>query len=157
MNFKEYLNYDPITGKIIWIKRTSKSSRVAIGGSAGWDNGEGYICIEVNNIKYQAHRLAWYLYYGKWPKGQIDHINGIRDDNRVENLRDVTVSQNCFNRDYHRDNTIRPLLNIMYRKSKDFYEVIVKNKYIGGSKDINKAIIIRDKYLTQVKLNDNMQ
>jgi hypothetical protein len=157
MNFKEFLKYDPITGIITWIKKTSPFSRISIGDIAGWDNGDGYKCIEINGITYKEHRLAWFLYYNKWPENQIDHINGNKSDNRISNLRDVTVSKNNLNRDYHRNISLRPLLNIMYRKNKDFYEVIVKNKYIGGSKDLDKAIYLRDKYLTSLKNNDSLQ
>lgn len=45
-----------------------------------------------------AHRLAWFLHYGVWPAGSIDHINGIRHDNRLVNLRDVTAAENSMNR-----------------------------------------------------------
>lgn len=44
-----------------------------------------------------AHRLAWFLHYGKWPSGEIDHRNTIRSDNRIVNLRDVTSGQNQKN------------------------------------------------------------
>ena len=61
----------------------------------------GYIVatIKINNKIYEirAHRLCWFLYYGKVPKNFIDHINGSRDDNRITNLRDVTNQENQFN------------------------------------------------------------
>lgn len=156
MNLKEYLHYNPNTGIFTWIKLSSKYSRIKIGQKAGCNNGAGYICIEINNKNYKAHRLAWYLYYGTWPKGQIDHINGVKEDNRINNLRDVTSSTNSKNRTYHRKRELRPLLNIHYRKSKDFYEVIINNKYIGGSIDLNRAIQIRDNYLTTKSNTDTI-
>ena len=47
---------------------------------------------------YPTHRLAWLMAYGVWPSGDIDHINGDRQDNRLCNLRDVSHSRNLFNR-----------------------------------------------------------
>jgi hypothetical protein len=45
-----------------------------------------------------AHRLAWFLYHGVWPKEQVDHINNVRDDNRILNLREATSFENQCNR-----------------------------------------------------------
>ena len=54
---------------------------------------------------YKAHRIAWALHYGYFPENDIDHINGIRDDNRIENLRDVTRSDNMMNAKKYSRNT----------------------------------------------------
>jgi len=71
------------------------------GSSAGAVSGsqmsKGYLQIGVNKRKYLAHRLAWFYVYKVWPDGQIDHINGIKTDNRIENLRCVTNKQNHEN------------------------------------------------------------
>ena len=85
----ENILYDPITGKF-----TRKVGKNKVGSL----DKDGYLCIKVSNKTYKAHRLAWYLHYGDWPKDQLDHINGIRNDNRIENLREVTSQQNNFNR-----------------------------------------------------------
>ncbi len=61
-----------------------------------------YLIVRYNKRQLMAHRVAWYLYYKEWPKGQIDHINGVRDDNRLSNLRVVTQRQNQQNRATHR-------------------------------------------------------
>jgi len=147
MKIKDYLNYCPNTGNFTWLcDRGTNKVKNKIAGSI---HSDGYLTIQINGKSYKAHRLAWHYHYNKWPSGQIDHINGIKNDNRIENLRDVTSSENSKNRLYHRDRTLKPLLNIHYRKSKDFYEVIINNKYIGGSIDLNTAIQIRDNYLTK--------
>lgn len=58
---------------------------------------DGYIVVKVGKKNYFAHRLCWYLAYGTWPTKQIDHVNGVRDDNRLCNLREATPSQNAHN------------------------------------------------------------
>jgi hypothetical protein len=63
----------------------------------GTSNGFGYLRITVLGKSYYAHRLAWFYMNGEWPD-QIDHINGIKSDNRIENLRNVTVQQNNQNK-----------------------------------------------------------
>jgi len=69
------------------------------GQSCGWLCANGYIYVTTKGgRKVLAHRLAWLLTYGDWPVGDIDHINHDRSDNRLENLRELTRSQNLFNR-----------------------------------------------------------
>ncbi len=46
---------------------------------------------------YKAHRIAWYLHYGEWPEGMIDHVNRNKNDNRIENLRLVSNRYNQHN------------------------------------------------------------
>jgi hypothetical protein len=58
----------------------------------------GYRCFKINGRNYRLNRLVWFYTYGVWPKNQIDHINGIRDDDRLVNLRDVTHFINQQNR-----------------------------------------------------------
>jgi hypothetical protein len=101
---KKYLNYDPETGVF---KRKINSGKAKIGDVAGGINGSGYICIRINSVKYRAHRLAWLYVHGKFPDNQIDHINRVKNDNRIDNLRDVTQSVNARNRDLLSTNTCR--------------------------------------------------
>ncbi len=90
------LSYDHLTGALHWRKRragTMHSNLLA--GSIAHD---GYLTIKVLGKTYRAHRLAWTLHYGVHPTKQIDHCNGIRSDNRIENLREATQSKNNANR-----------------------------------------------------------
>lgn len=87
--------YEPDTGKLIWIDEGI--NRAKLGTEAGFDNGQGYlqVCLQTKSIKF--HRLCWALYYGAWPKKHIDHRNGDKKDNRIENLREATMADNCRN------------------------------------------------------------
>lgn len=88
---KEILHYEPASGIFTWKKAIAKS--LVIGSAAGTING-GYRCIIIGYDRYRAHRLAWFYVYGVWPNKYLDHINGARDDNRIENLREATTQQN---------------------------------------------------------------
>jgi hypothetical protein len=91
MNPKEILNYDPATGAFVWLVNRSRTAKR--GAKAGRICGAGYVYIG----RMLAHRVAWKYVTGKWPNGQIDHINGNRTDNRWSNLRLSTHSLNQQN------------------------------------------------------------
>lgn len=91
---KQYLHYDKDTGIFTRLIRTSCS--VKIGDVAGCVDC-GYIRLTLLGKKYHAHRLAWLYMTGKWPKQEIDHINGVRSDNKICNLREATHSENMKN------------------------------------------------------------
>jgi hypothetical protein len=95
---KSILQYDKDTGLFTWVINKS-GIRGLIAGSIDF---KGYRIIGINNKRYRSHRLAWLYVYGKLPMGIIDHINGIVDDNRIENLRDVTSRINNQNTKSHR-------------------------------------------------------
>lgn len=93
---KSLLHYNPETGLFTRMKRTS--NRITVGEASGSPDAKGYLCIRLEGKTHKAHRLAWLYVHGKWPDGEIDHINNQVADNRISNLRDVSKSLNQQNR-----------------------------------------------------------
>jgi hypothetical protein len=93
---REVLNYDATTGVFTW--RTKTSRKVVVGREAGSMKPSGYVSVRIDGPNYYAHRLAWLYVYGEWPAAEVDHINGVKDDNRISNLRQATRKQNMENR-----------------------------------------------------------
>lgn len=93
---RSLLYYDPNTGVFTW--RVKRGGTAEIGTVAGCRKDSGYRVISLYDRLYREHRLAWLYMYGIWPPDEIDHINGVRDDNRINNLREATRKQNSANR-----------------------------------------------------------
>lgn len=91
---REYLLYDAKTGDLRWAK---SSGRVRAGALVGNPHCGGYIELSCRKYKMLAHQAAWVIMTGEWPTCQIDHKNRIKNDNRWDNLRIATPSQNAAN------------------------------------------------------------
>ncbi|WP_314721489.1 HNH endonuclease signature motif containing protein [Rahnella variigena] len=99
--------YSADTGSFIWkvrpIKHFSRPADHAgfnnahAGKPAGCMGNNGYVGVGLNRKKFQVHRLIWLMFYGYMPEC-IDHINGIRHDQRIANLRNVSITENNRNR-----------------------------------------------------------
>ena len=124
---KELLHYDPETGEFTRLVRVSNQKA---GVTAGYLNNRGYIQIKVDGKLYSAHRLAWLYVHGKFPDNDIDHINRVKDDNRIVNLRDVTCSQNQWNTVARRNG----LKGVTYHKRDRRWQAVIttnkKKKYL---------------------------
>lgn len=92
---REVLHYDPETGYFKWALRIS--SKCPSGKLAGTITHWGYAHTKVDKEGHYCHRLAWLYMTGGWPQHDVDHINGVRHDNRWANLRDVTRRMNLQN------------------------------------------------------------
>lgn len=90
----DVLDYNKETGVFIWLKKLS--ARGAVGKIAG-TTSYGYNAINIDGVRYFAHRLAWLYVYGQWPKQEIDHIDRNRRNNAISNLRDVSRIVNALN------------------------------------------------------------
>lgn len=93
---RELFSYNPETGSITWAVRRCG---VKCGSEAGTDH-KGYRRVRIDAKFILAHRLAWAIHYGRWPHEQIDHINQNKSDNRINNLREASHSDNMVNRTY---------------------------------------------------------
>lgn len=100
---KALLSYDPLTGLFTWNghMRGVRRGKTSVGHLAA----HGYITIRLDRKPYYAHRLAWLYITGDWPPEEIDHISGVRSDNRIANLRLANRLGNLVNRPRRRDNT----------------------------------------------------
>lgn len=94
-NLKKLVSYNPSTGEFTWVN--PKGWRVKRGDRAGTLLGTGYVSIGISGKKYLAHRLAWAFVHGIWPNCDVDHINQIKTDNRISNLRLASRTQNMAN------------------------------------------------------------
>lgn len=101
---RSVLNYDPITGVFTWIGSRGRFGAKP-GLQAGYIDTRGYVHICLNRSLFKSHRLAWLFVYGKWPDGDVDHINGQPGDNRIANLRDISHAQNLLNTKLFATNT----------------------------------------------------
>lgn len=96
------LRYDPETGYFFALHSVKQ---VPAGARAGSLSNKGYWRIKIGNREYSAHRLAWLYVHGEFPSGALDHINRVRDDNRIVNLRPASFVENGQNRGLARNNT----------------------------------------------------
>lgn len=131
----EMFNYDSDTGNFIH-KKTVKGGKRK-GDIAGSPHNCGYLQITINGNKYLLHRLIFMYFYGRWPN-QIDHINGRRSDNRIENIRECDFSKNHGNKRLNRNNT-SGYKGVFYIKSSGRWMTYVAHKYIGTFKTKEEA------------------
>jgi hypothetical protein len=121
--FNKTIRYEQDTGRLFY-KRSGKEAKAR--------SRSGYIVIWHHDRLYQGHRVAWLLSHGAWPKNDIDHINEVKDDNRLVNLRDVDRSTNLHNKAKPNKNSKSAYRGIMYdkhtRSSKKWRARIMKNR-----------------------------
>jgi hypothetical protein len=113
---RKLLRYEPETGKLFWLPRPESmfpaprdcnawNTRQANKEAFTATGAHGYRVGAVFNRNYRLHRVAYAIYHGYWPKKAIDHINGDVADNRIANLRDVTMAVNMKNQKIRSTNT----------------------------------------------------
>lgn len=99
---QELLHYNPETGEFTWLVASARRKK---GSKAGCLLIKGYVDIGLDMKIYRAHRLAWMYVHGRWPAQWLDHINGVKNDNRIDNLREASKKQNAENTTKQKRNT----------------------------------------------------
>lgn len=152
--WKECLCYDADSGTLLWKQRPIehfKSSQAHFTWNkrfsnkpAGSPNDQGYIHIGMRHKLYKAHRIIWALYYGEYPSESIDHINGNRRDNRIENLRVVTPSENSQNVKL-RKNSTSGCVGVSRCNSgfRSYINVSGKRVHLGVFPSVEEALAVR--------------
>jgi hypothetical protein len=151
-SLKEVLSYDSETG--IFIRLLKTYNRVKVGDVMGTLTSDGYYLICINSKLYKSHRLAWLYMTGSMPKHQIDHINGIRSDNRFCNLREATNAGNGQNRiKCHSNNKSTGLLGSHFDKRKNKFmakiQINYKFKFLGY---FNTAEEAHNRYIQEKRI-----
>jgi hypothetical protein len=126
----EVLRYEPKTGFLFWTDRAHKSVK---NKQAGTPNHRGYIIVLFRGKPYKAHRLAWLLTHGYWPSQMIDHIDGNKSNNRINNLRDVDGATNEQNKDQARSDSKSGLIGASPYRNRWKSQIRVNGavKYLG--------------------------
>lgn len=154
---KELLEYDPDTGLFLWRMKTKKhiscprilkviNSRNG-GKAAGKVCHDGYLRIGISGKKYMAHRLAWVYMHGDCEIDQIDHVNGNRSDNRIQNLRSIQAGENKRNMGISRRNT-SGVVGVSWNKSLKKWSANIyhlgKNVHLGLFDNLDEAKELRE-------------
>ena len=154
---KELFVYDRETGIIKWRKRTCRGQRknLVAGGTKSSDNG--YAQIGINGKRYYAHRIAMLLSYGFYGDGlEVDHINHVREDNRLVNLRFVTKLDNGRNLTRSNNNT-SGVTGVNYNKVRRKYVAYINvdgmNIYLGIFPTLEEAAEVRKAAEIEYKFN----
>ncbi|MFO4024814.1 HNH endonuclease [Enterobacter hormaechei] len=138
-DIRDLIDYNPETGVLTAKVNFSGRQAGSVIGSQTW---QGYYAFSLFGKKCFAHRLAWLLHYGEWPSQPIDHINGIKTDNSIINLRLCSLSQNQFNKPTQKNNTTG-VKGVYWNKRDKRYVASVQfngKKYSAGHhKDIESA------------------
>lgn len=138
---RELLDYDPQTGEMHW--KVATSGRRKVGQSAGYKEKNGYVRIDILGVRIRRHQAAWIHFHGKLPEHEIDHINGVYGDDRIENLRDVPHHVNVGNRTAPQKNNQTGFLGVMKIQGGKYFQASIKRngqtQYLGNFKTPEEA------------------
>ena len=147
---RELFSYDMETGFLTRLIRVSPNARV--GQRAGTLNENGYRAVNVDKKLYLEHRIVWFYMMGEWPKDQIDHINGIKSDNRLCNLREATNQENHQNQRKSRTRNKSGLLGVISEKNRRYRSAITVKGEIIRLGNFDTAMEAQNAYLEAKKI-----
>lgn len=140
---RELLDYNPETGVVRWRAPSAPQSQITVGAEAGCVNRAiGYRYISINDRRYLTHRLAFLIMVGRWPHDEIDHINGVKDDNRWSNLRETGRVGNNRNRCLSSNNTSGHM-GVHWDQSRGKWCAQINGKHLGRFKNLADAAAAR--------------
>lgn len=155
------LSYDPGSGALIWKNRTPDMFKAGFHSAETscmrWNTkhagkpvrnktNSGYVRVRIYERSFVGHRIAWKMMTGEDPLHEIDHINGVRDDNRWCNLRPVTHAENMRNT-ARRKETVTGFTGVHYSHRDNLYEAVINHDgarhRLGWFKDLSRAVAAR--------------
>ncbi len=147
---REFMAYDPETGALVW-KAISHRRINAVGDHVGRVNTWGYLGVCRAGKTIPCHRIGWFLHYGAWPSMDLDHINGNKLDNSIENLREVDRSTNMENFHVARKDNKSGLLGVSIdaKKRQQRYKATIKVK--GKSRTIGRFYTAEEAHLAYLE------
>jgi len=151
---RQLLRYEPETGKLLWLPRkhvlgtTKRATNTFNSRRAGSEaftclSTDGYLIGAVLGVSLRAHRVAWAIQYEVWPCGMIDHIDGNRANNRINNLRVVTPAENARNAAHHK-NSPHPYPGI--RRHNGRWIAFIGSggsSFLGAFETLDEALMVR--------------
>lgn len=147
---RQILTFDASTGNLTWNAREGNSPTIAkwnsrFSGKRVSTVQHGYLILRIKKKMYKAHRVAWALHFGEWPVDTIDHINGIKCDNRIVNLREASMCEQSKNRKVQK-NSKSGVPGVFAQKNGKWIARIKSNKvwyHLGTFQDFSGAVEAR--------------
>lgn len=144
---RRIFKYDHNTGDLLYVKQAG-SARV--GDKAGSYDKDGYLRVQIScgkaRFHARVHRICWFLFYGTWPS-RVDHIDGDKVNNRIDNMREASGSENMINRKTFASNT-SGRKGVSYSSRRDVYVAYInhsgKRVPLGEFKDFKSACLARE-------------
>lgn len=163
----DILTYDKETGIFTWNKRNPIQFKTHANCNtwntkyakkqAGWKNKAGYVCLNLNNKTFYGHRIAWLYCFGFIPD-EIDHINGIKSDNKISNLRIVDRKENTRNFPRRKNNT-SGVTGVHFLKRESIWIAYIEDSYkriyLGRFSSKEEAVKSRKKAEIEYGFHEN--
>ena len=147
---RQRLTYEPETGRLIWRHNEAMpnywNARFANTVAGNVDSGHGYYTIGINGVKHRMHRVIWAMAHGYWPKRHIDHVDGNKLNNRIDNLRDVESQENHLNQSIPKNNK-SGVIGVCWHKRRARWRAAItvngRHKTIGYFSNLEEAAAAR--------------